>query len=410
MTKKNKASSASRRALAGLALCLIPLPVLATDLTDAFTKGKFLLDARYRFEDVDQTGLPQGAQAHTVRARVGYQTAAVQGLSLLAEMEGVAHLNGAFNDSINGKTKRPLVTDPDGAELNRLQLDYSGLPGTQVTLGRQRINLDNQRFIGAVGFRQNEQTFDALRVVNKSIANVELNYALVTQVNRIFGNESPQGEYEGTSHLLNAAITLAPVGKITGYAYFLDLNEQPLLTTRTVGARLAGKQTLGTVTLAYVGEYAHQTDYKHNPREIALDYLAGELTGSIGGTGLTIGIESLEGDGVRGFATPLATLHKFQGYADAFLTTPANGVVDTYGKLGHDAKLTWGSVTGLSAALWYHDFEAERGGARQGSEWDAELALKFGPKITAGVKYADFDGRGALADRRKIWLSVDYVL
>lgn len=408
MTKNNRPRSILPRSLAGLSLnlCLATAPMAMA--ADGFANGKFLLDARYRFEEVDQTGLPEDAHAHTARIRIGYQTGKMQGFTLLGELEGIAHLNSAFNDSLNGKTRRPLVTDPDGVEINRLQVEYDGVPGTVLTLGRQRINLDNQRFVGAVGFRQNEQTFDAFRVVNKSIAGLELNYALVIQTNRIFGNDSPQGEFEGTTHLLNGAYTLAPIGKISAYAYFLDLESQPLLTTRTIGARIAGKQTLDKVTLSYSGDYAHQSDYLGNPRDLSLDYIGAEVTAALGGTAVTLGMESLEGNGGRGFATPLATLHKFQGYADAFLTTPANGVVDTYGKLGHDAKLSAGPVTGLSAAIWYHDFQAERGGAKQGTEWDAELAVKFGPAITAGLKYADFDGRGALADRQKIWLSVEY--
>ena len=47
------------------------------------------------------------------------------------------------------------------------------------------------------------------------------------------------------------------------------------------------------------------------------------------------GIEYLEGNGTIGFSTPLATLHKFQGFADVFLTTPASGITDAYGKLGY---------------------------------------------------------------------------
>jgi len=46
-------------------------------------------------------------------------------------------------------------------------------------------------------------------------------------------------------------------------------------------------------------------------------------------TGL-VGYEVLEGNGAIGFATPLATLHAFNGWADMFLTTPANGLKDLY--------------------------------------------------------------------------------
>jgi hypothetical protein len=39
-----------------------------------------------------------------------------------------------------------------------------------VTLGRQRVNLDDQRFIGAAAWRQHEQTFDAARAEMRSAA------------------------------------------------------------------------------------------------------------------------------------------------------------------------------------------------------------------------------------------------
>ena len=38
------------------------------------------------------------------------------------------------------------------------------------------------------------------------------------------------------------------------------------------------------------------------------------------------------------FQTLLATLHKFQGWADKFLTTPPNGIRDLYGSAGYTLK------------------------------------------------------------------------
>lgn len=391
-----------------LALPLLAQPALAGDTAALLKDGKFILDFRYRLEDVDQAGLTQDAHAQTARARTGFQTGKINGFSLLAEAETVAHVSSAFNDGLNGKTRRPLVADPEGMELNRLQVDYTGIAKTAITLGRQRLNLDNQRFIGAVGFRQNEQTLDALKITTQAIDKLDLTYAYVAQVNRVFGHKSPQGEFEGDSHLFNAGLTLSPAAKITGYAYLLDLEEQPLLSTATYGGRVAGKYTLDKVTLTYAADYAHQSDYQGNPRNLSLDYAGLELTATYDGLSLGGGYESLEGNGVRGFATPLATLHKFQGYADVFLTTPANGVNDAYGRIGYETKLATGPITGLSAALWYHDFEAERIDRSYGSEIDVEAAVKLGPKVTVSAKYADYDGDGAFPDRRKFWLAFEY--
>lgn len=407
MTTRKNARSLSLLILVP-ALSLTAMPSAASDMAALIKEGKFLLDFRYRLETVDQTGLPEDATAHTVRARTGFQTGKFNGFSVLAEAETVAHMNQAFNDSLNGKTRRPVIADPDGMELNRLQVDYTGIAKTSITVGRQRLNLDNQRFIGAVGFRQNEQTLDAVKINTQAIDKLDLTYAYVAQVNRVFGHKSPQGEFEGDSHLFNAGLTLAPYAKVTGYAYLLDLEEQPLLSTATYGGRVAGKYALDKVTLTYAADYAHQTDYQGNPRNISLDYVGLELTATYAGMSVGGGYESLEGDGVRGFATPLATLHKFQGYADVFLTTPANGVDDTYGRIGYDTKLDWGRVTGFSAALWYHDFEAERINRSYGSEINIEASLKLGPKVTVSTKYADYDGDGAFADRQKFWLSLEY--
>src|SRR3546814_7541468 len=54
-----------------------------------------------------------------------------------------------------------------------------GIAGTVLTVGRQRISLDDQRFVGSVGWRDNEQTFDVVRIENSSIRNlkIDLTYA-----------------------------------------------------------------------------------------------------------------------------------------------------------------------------------------------------------------------------------------
>ncbi len=378
--------------------------------SDFFTEGKFILDARYRFEHVEQDGFANDANANTLRVRAGFQTGKVWDLQGLIELEGIGHLNDEFNDTVNGHGAYPTVADAEDFQINRVQLEYSGLPQTVITVGRQRINLDNQRFIGGVAFRQNEQTFDAVRITNTSIDNLTVGYIYLDRVNRVFGDRSVQGDFEGDTHLVNAAYDVAGWGKLTGYAYLIDLNEAPGQSTATFGARFAGKHDISEdVGAIYAVEYATQSDYAGNPGRYDLGYwlVEGGLTSH--GIKLLGGIETLEGDGIRGFSTPLATLHKFQGYADVFLTTPANGIVDAYGTLGYETKVdNWEPITGVTAAVTYHDFSAERGGASFGTETDAELAVKFGDHWSAGITYADFNGDSGFGDRNKLWLSVDF--
>jgi hypothetical protein len=397
-----------------LGLTLVPTAAIASDdIDDLLVDGKFIFDARARYEQVDQDNIALTAEAPTIRARVGFVTGKVANFQGLIEGEAIVHLSDRFNDTVNGDTQFPKVVDPAGMELNRLQIEYTGIPQTVVTLGRQRINLDNQRFVGAVGWRQNEQTFDALRVTNTSIDGLTLTYAFVNQVNRIYGNESVQGQYDGPIHLFNAAYDLAPVGKIAGYAYLLDLDGVALVdrqSTATLGLRVTGKKDVGDgLTLGYEAEYARQNDHGNNPGHFDLNYWHGDLSLSHGEFGALVGVESLEGDGTRGFSTPLATLHKFQGYADSFLTTPPNGIVDVYGKIGYETKFKEpvGPITAFTAAAWYHGFDAERGGASLGEEFDLEAVARLGEHFAIGTKYANYDGVVDFPGLEKVWLYVD---
>jgi hypothetical protein len=403
--------------LASLMLGVLPLTQLPgigakadPSFGDFVDGGKFILEARYRYEHVDQDGFTHDADANTVRVRAGFQTGKVWDLQGLIELEGVAHLNDAFNDTVNGHTGYPIIADPEDFQVNRVQIEYSGIPQTTVIVGRQRINLDNQRFVGGVAWRQNEQTFDAARLTNTSIPNLTASYVYLDRVNRVFGDRSSQGDFEGDIHLLNLGYDIAGWGKLTGYAYLLDLNEAPALSTETIGLRFSGKHDVADgIGAIYAFEYAAQSQYAANPGSYDLGYWLVEAGVTAHGFKLLGGIETLEGDGVRGFSTPLATLHKFQGYADVFLTTPANGIVDTYATLGFETKIENAApVTGITTAVTYHDFEAERGGASFGDEVDAELVVKFGDHWSAGAKYADYNGGGPFADRDKLWLSLDF--
>ncbi len=55
---------------------------------------------------------------------------------------------------------------------------------------------DNARFIGNVGFRQNEQTFDALRVGTTYLPDTDIGYTYLEEVHRIFGRDHAAGRLE----------------------------------------------------------------------------------------------------------------------------------------------------------------------------------------------------------------------
>jgi hypothetical protein len=388
----------------------------ADSLGSAIKATKPILDTRLRTEDVDQTPLPNDANATTLRARIGFETGKAWGTSLLVEGEAVIPFDTDYrpDPTIPEMVTYPVVADAETYEFNRVQLVNNSLPGTTLTLGRQRILLDDQRFVGNVGWRQNEQTFDAFRVVNKSVKNLTLDATFLNQVNRVFGKDSPQGRYDGDSALLNASYQ-TKIGKLTGFGYLLEFDNIPGVpgavrdSSSTYGLRFGGEAPAGKVKIAYMASWATQTDYADNPLSFDLDYLLAEVTASYKQFGLGAGIEVLDGNGLKGFTTPLATLHKFQGWADKFLATPANGIEDMYVNATASLKAVGGLDT-LGVVLSYHDYNAEEISADYGSEWNASIAAKL-KKVSFMLKYADYT-EGVLAsarDTEKLWMQVEFI-
>jgi hypothetical protein len=390
-------------------LCLATsLAVCAT----ARAELKPILDTRLRYESVEQDGLTQTAEAMTLRARLGFESGKVAATSLLAEGELVRPFDEDYNSTINGHTTYPVVADPRSSEINRLQLTNTALPDTTVTVGRQRIVLDDHRFVGNVGWRQNEQTFDALRVVNKSVAHLTLDLTYLDQVNRVFGRESVQGRYYGDSLLANVSYDTTP-GKLTAFAYRVAID--PITgapgavrdASATFGLRFAGTHSVDPVKLSYIASYATQHETSQNPLSFDLDYYLGEINAAYGAYSLGAGVEILEGNGAKGFTTPLATLHRFQGWADKFLATPVGGIDDRYVMAGM-SRQGWGTLDALSVVASFHRYVAEHGSMRYGSEVDFQAQAKW-RSVTGTLKYADYEASRLFSDTTKWWLQVEYV-
>jgi len=391
----------------------------AATLTDAIAAGVPIIDLRLRLEDVDQANKAKQAVATTIRARLGYQTGDFLGFAVLAEFDAVQHLGPKhFNDSINGLIAYPTIADPDMVALNRLQLSYgvrladhaAGAPADlRFVLGRQRIVFGDGRFIGNADWRQHEQTFDALSVVDTSIPATTLAYSYVTRVNRVFGPRSSVGSYDSHSHLFDAVYAgLLPALKLEGYTYLLDLRQAPTLSTATIGVRGEGTFALGSGFAARLnGAYAHQGDDAKNPLRIDLSYYLGEAGLSYQGFNGLLGYEVLQGDGTMGFQTPLANLHPFQGWAETFLTKPPNGLKDFYIKGGYGFAASPLFVK-ATATLAYHDFSAEHVTAGYGREWDAQLEGQIDSHFVIDAAYADYSGAGPFPDKRVFWLYATY--
>lgn len=374
------------------------------------------LDLRLRYEYGDQSDL-RAANAATARARVGVLTRAAAGFQAFAEYEGTVAADRTSYQaaSVHGLGEgRTVIADPESHELNQLWLSWSGA-GLDIKGGRQAINRGNQRHVGGVAWRQNMQTFDAATLGYAVNDDLSLYYGYVRRVNRIFGSGdkalAAQDDFAGDSHLIEATWNSAPFGTLTAYAYLLDLNNGGgAFGTRTYGLWWQGSVPVsaygGGMTAGWYLEGALQEGAFGNPNDHLAPYIHAAVSLSKDkGPELTLGYELLGSDPGRGAVQfPLGTGHRFNGYADLFLTTPANGLQDMYVRLVSPLPL------GLRGELAGHRFLAARGGGAYGSELDAVLSRRFGNHVTALAKHAWFFGENSMPDvqRFSIELNVSF--
>ncbi|MEQ6886387.1 alginate export family protein [Salicola sp. Rm-C-2C1-2] len=371
--------------------------ICAAPITDAITNGTSSLDTRYRYENVDDDGAQDDARASTLRARLGYETAEVANLKGYLDVEHVTSVGpDNYNSTINGRTSRPVVADPTETELNQAYLAYSGLAETKLTFGRQRLKLDNDRFIGNVGWRQNEQTFDGSTLVNTSLPDTTITAGYLYNANRIFSDASPKGDLAMDTGILNAQYEGLEYGSVSAYSYLIALDNKPDDSTKTFGLRYTGDAPLSDgVNALYTLEYAHQSDYDDNTRSLDQSYYSLEAGIDMSGVQFKLGQEMLgSDDDTAAFQTPLATLHAFNGFTDRFLSTPKSGLVDSYASLS-------GTLSGVDLMAVYHQFDSDEGSDDYGSEAALQATYSLNETYSLGVKYAAYDADGYSQDADK---------
>lgn len=382
----------------------------ADTLVEALTNGKATVNFRYRAESVDQAGFASDALASTLRTKLKYSTGVFKGFSAVLEFDNVTQVgNDNYNSTVNGVTTRPVVADPEITAVNQAYIAYTGFKNTTLLAGRTALNMGNQRFVGTVGWRQNDQTWDMAGIITKPVEDLTLTGGYVWNVNRIFGDDHPFGDLDTDTIILDAKYTGFDLGNLTAYGLFIDLNDAPVfgLSSQTLGVRFDGKKKLGdgNVTALYEAEFATQSDYKDSPLNYTASYY--HVSGGLSANGFTgkLGYEVLGSDnGTASFKTPLATLHKFNGWADKFLNTPNGGIEDLYGSLFY--KVGGDSVMkGLTFGAVYHDFSADVGGD-YGSEIDLLVKKSFGKNYYGSLKYANYNASGFSVDTEKLWFTL----
>ena len=379
---------------------------------------KFNGEIRPRWEHAERNTAKPG-NAFTARTSLGVNAGLFDVSGLSTYIQGTAVTNFGYTDynsGHNGNAQYGKVVDPQQARITQAYIDYKA-GKTLVRAGRQVINLDNQRFIGSVNWRQMFQTLDAVTVVNTSVPNLTLIGSYVYGINGVGYQNAANGT---SSVVLHADYKVAKALKVTAYSYMLaSLNN-------TYGAALTGKLGYSGMKFNYRLEFARQTDptlfdnSNHNTgTDVAASYYNIAVGTNISGVLAGLDYESLgrgERSGQDGFSTPLATLHKFNGLADVFLkrtngknTLNYNGLTDANAHLGYKAK-------GLGKfVVTYHKFNAQRGTANLGSEVDAIYTNKIpGVKNLSGlIGGAFYHGNGITTsayqhNQTVTWLMLNY--
>lgn len=372
----------------------------------AIAGGKLLFNLRPRVEWVDQAGKADNAFAITNRTLLGWETAAWRGVSVTAQIIDVARLDDSFNEGPAASVRYPIVADPDNTDINQLFVDYAGVPSTRIRFGRQSLKLDNVRFVGNVEFRQVMQVFTGLWIENRTVPGLELNYGHFDRVKNIFAQQR-----QTDLDLFRAAWTWQPDNVLVGFAYLQDQAVTGQATgfadngNRIVGLRANGAWPAGAWKILYTAEYASQDAYGGGDRRIDARYQ--RLGGGIGrGKGFVrLDYDRLGSNGGQyAFQTPLGTNHLFQGWADQFLTTPAQGIRDLYVTVAAQ----WREWQFQAEA---HDFRSDFADIRYGSELDLGVARAFSRQLTAKVEVARFregdilPGTGRKPDTTRIWVT-----
>lgn len=400
-------------------------------LSDIKFKGE--LRPRYQLTDNDATTDSKGSTfTNRTNLNLSAKLLEVDGLKATIELNAVNDFNTLDQND------KDLAGEADVSKMSQAKIEYS-VSGANLTVGRSTTNLDNQRFIGSVGWKQNFQTLDLVSAAYKNDS-LSLFAAYVYGVNAIGDDgNGEQGIYYGidgtggivagggtasgatSTALVNASFKASDALKLTAYSYMVGS------VSDTYGIALTGKTKAGDIGLTYRAEYAMQTDASlevknYGKADRDSDYLNLDFGLNMSGilAGINYEVLSAGKDGGlngsdHGFQTPFATKHKFNGWADMFLVTPKAGLVDANVMLGYKSK-----DFGVAKVI-YHAFEADRGNTDYGTELDLLYKNKIPGfnGVTGMLKAAFYSGETEAngfglnnsnldKDMTKVWAMLDY--
>ena len=391
--------------------------VIATE-TVAETTHEWDWGSRARYANVDANNSGQSA---SLLLRGNVQS---QWNDLLATFVEVDSVSSTFKDDHSDGVRfngQPLLQDPPGTEFNQAFATVN-TDRFLLHLGRQRINLDNQRFVGGNAFWQNEQTFDALFSQAKLASNSRFTYSYIGNANRIFGEDADKnnpgrgplpsgitpprppgnyGDHEQHTHLTHLEWNEWDYTRVTAYAHRMDNLDMPAASNATYGASYSVNYKVDRMKYRLQLEAAQQDRFDLGRAQLPYYLLdAG------------VGVDTLEfiaryeelgeNNGVA-FITPLGSNHKFEGWAGVIGNTPNTGVRTA--SLG----VLWRAAP-MRVETHYLFFKDDVRGQAIGEEWDLDIAFRPIRKHNLSVRFAHFEPEHNVGSTRKVFLDYAYNL
>jgi hypothetical protein len=405
---------------AGLFLLAFPVPFA---LAEGSAEHEFDWGSRSRYADVagDNSG-----KAASVLLRF---TLTSDWNSALTSTLEIDHVSSFFKDHHSDGVRfnhQPLIPDPPGTEVNQAFI-ATELSNLTLKLGRQRVNFDNQRFVGGNGFWQNEQTFDALLGKINLLSNSNFTYSYIINSNRIFGDKGGKhladddvvygtepglrpanfwGDHKHRSHLARLEWNEWDYTRIVAYAYAIDNRDMPGTSNDTLGLSYTWRYKAGAINYRAQLESAIQKrpEIADTPN---LAYYFADFGVGAGAYEVNGRYEVLGGKNSVSFATPLGSLHNFSGWADEVTNYVSEGLKD------FSVGLLWRSSP-FRVETRYHTFHAYQNGDALGTEFDFDLTYKPARKHSVSIRVAYFKPDQQLqplqGSSRKFYLDYAYNL
>jgi|GEM_PF-1973955 len=240
-----------RRPLA-LCLCFVSQPLCAQGI-----ELSPLFGTELRYQQYSSERLLSANDSIILRARPGLALS-----SGFWSIDAVSDAAVAVRRNESSATAGRAPMRPDAFQLGELRLNYRGLPGTEISVGRQHLAIANASITGD---RDGEQTFDAARLKWAGIPGISADFAYAWSSSSWWAaGKRPLPATVSGDNLFAQLNWTNLVGTFSGYAYQIDQRNTAdssfRLLNQVYGARFSGNRRLGEdIKLAYSMGFVRQT-------------------------------------------------------------------------------------------------------------------------------------------------------